>query len=250
MIPLCNKYGIKYIEHENRPLGRKKNAGLNAAMKLEWDYLIELGSDDIILDTIFDAYKPFMKRGEDFFGSNKMLFIDSIMGHTRFYQADEANYGWGWGLGRAMSRKMVESMGGKIKIKALTGLISWGEIIPEGEISWVPKEIGKNLRDRGMAEILDGDGYYLWTDNIDRMLDNDASSRLAGKGFKYKVVETKEPFLADFKSDENIWGYNPEIGEPYDLEKFLSKLSQKEKAMFFANQKKLRNQRIEKGVMA
>ena len=54
MIPLCQKYDIEYCEHENLPLGRKKNYGMNQILKKKFDYLIELGSDDLIFNDVFN----------------------------------------------------------------------------------------------------------------------------------------------------------------------------------------------------
>lgn len=245
MIPLCKKYSIDFIEHENLPLGRKKNALLNAMMKEDFDYAIELGSDDLIFDDVFEAYKPFMDRGDDFFGSNQMIFVDSIMAECRYYTAQEAQYGYGWGLGRCFSRRLLEAMGGRVKVKAIEAFMC-EELVPEGTTSFINRKVAEQLVKQGFAEILDSDRtYYMWDDEINRMMDNNSTQRIESKGFKYKVVETQEPFLADLKSDENIWGYNPEIGEAYDVEKFINKLSKEEKAMFFSNQKKLIAKRVE-----
>src|SRR6478752_4031551 len=48
MIPLCEKYNIDYCFYKNEPLGEKKNFGLTEAYKKEWDYLVEIGSDDLL----------------------------------------------------------------------------------------------------------------------------------------------------------------------------------------------------------
>lgn len=246
MIPLCKKYGINFIMHENEPLGKKKNAGLNAAMKMDFDYLIELGSDDVILDDIFEVYKPLMDRGEDFFGSNRLLFVDTSTATCRDYIAEEAQYGYGWGLGRVMSKKMLEKFGGKTKIKAFTGIFAAGEVIGEGTESFVPKHIAISLAKEGYCEILQSDQtYYLWSDSANRMLDNDSSKRIAEHGFIYKPVETDHSFMADLKTEENIWGYNPEIGKKGDFEKFLKGLTQAERSAYFAAAKRLKAKRIE-----
>jgi hypothetical protein len=245
MRPLCKKYGIDFIEHENLPLGRKKNALLNAIMKQDFDYAIELGSDDLIFDDVFEKYKPFMDAGEDLFGSNQMIFVDAIMGHCRHYTAQEEQYGRGWGLGRCFSRRALEATGGRVKVRALEAFMC-EELVPEGTTSYINRVTAESLAKQGFAEILESDRtYYLWDDEINRMLDNNSNQRLEAKGFKYKAVETGAPFLVDMKSDENLWGYNPEIGEAYELEKLLAKMTKEERAMFFANQKKLRAKRVE-----
>lgn len=247
MIPLCKKYGIDYILTPNDPLGRKKNVGLNEAMKLDFDYLIELGSDDVILNEIFDHYDPLMKRGEDFFGSNRILFVDTSTGNSRDYEALEAQYGRGWGLGRAVSRKLLESFKGNVKVRALEGFFAGSEVVPEGQVSFIQDAVAKSLVNQGIAEILESEHkYYLWSDGANRTLDNDSSNRILEKGFKYKVIETPEPFMADLKTEENIWGYNPEIGKKGDLEKFLKGLTQAERSAYFATVKKLKAKRIEK----
>ena len=249
MIPLCQKYDIEYCEHENLPLGRKKNYGMNQILKKQFDYLIELGSDDLIFNDVFDVYKPYMERGEDFFGSNQMIFVDAVMGVCRHYTAQEAQYGFGWGLGRCFSRKLLEHMSGRVKIRALTGIVSCGECISDGEESFLPRHIAESLVRQGYAEIIETDQqFYMWSDNVNRSLDNNSTNRLLENGFNYKIAQTREPFLADIKSDENIWGYNPEIGAEYDLGMVLDKMSELERKLFFINQKKLRAKRIETAV--
>src|SRR5690348_6599448 len=68
MIPLCEKYGVKWVMSENRPLGRKKNNGLQEARKFEFDYLMEIGSDDLVLNELLDWYAQPIEDGELFFG--------------------------------------------------------------------------------------------------------------------------------------------------------------------------------------
>src|SRR5690242_11011768 len=87
MIPLCKKYSIDFVEHENEPLGKKKNFGLTESLKKDWDYLIELGSDNLILNSIFDYYLPAMKSGEDFFGFTRVIYVDSVSLMCRDYTA-------------------------------------------------------------------------------------------------------------------------------------------------------------------
>lgn len=246
MKPLCKKYGIEFTEAENQPLGRKKNAGLNAAMKFDFDYLIELGSDDLILNSVFDYYLPHMKAGEPLFGSNRMLFVDGTTGECRAYQSQESQYGHGWGLGRAMSRKMLQAIGGRVKVKALTGVFAAGEIIPEGTTSFLPRKSAEGLQAQGFVEIVeDADKFYLWTDEASRVLDNDSNERLLQHGYRYKTIETPETFLVDIKTDENIWPFNPEIGKAEKFDEFLSKLSQGERQTFFAILKKSKAPKIE-----
>lgn len=249
MIPLCKKYGIDFCEHENQPLGLKKNFGLNEVMKKKFDYLIELGSDNLILNEVIDLYRPLMQSDEDFFGSTKLLFIDSVTGQTRSYEAVENQYGFGFGLGRCMSRKLLESVSAKVKMNILQTCFSTitEDIWYEGSIGWASESVAKMMERSGLVKIEDSNlTYKLWTDKAERCLDNDSNGRIMAHGFKYKVVETPEPLMADLKSDDNIWGFNSELGDAADLESFLNKLSKQEKEHFFIIQKKLKAKRIEK----
>ena len=58
------RHGFDYILWQNKPLGEKKNAGLKYAMEnYDFDYFLELGSDDIINNDYLDFVYPRMKAG-------------------------------------------------------------------------------------------------------------------------------------------------------------------------------------------
>lgn len=245
MIPLCKKYGIEYLMYENIPVGRKKNAGLDEVLKKDFDYMIELGSDDVIQDKLIDHYLPFMEIGEDFFGSRNFCFIDGPMGQCMEWQCDpDPNFNPG--LGRCMSKKLLMSMSGKVMVKANVSILSDANVISEGESGFLEPDQAETFSKLGWAEILPNEIKTFMWGNMNRGLDNDSSARIFSKGYKFKWVETPEPLMADIKSDENIWMFNPELGKPYDLEKFLNGLSKEEKAYYFQLQKKLKAKRIEK----
>lgn len=52
----------------NTPLGRKKNKGLHRALALEWDYLMDMGSDDIYTDYLWRYLKPHLLAGDEYIG--------------------------------------------------------------------------------------------------------------------------------------------------------------------------------------
>jgi len=104
MIPLCEEYGIKYVWAENRPVGTKHNTGIKESLKIEWDYLMVLGSDDIISSSLFDHYEPLM--GKDFFGVRDIHFFDYRTGRFGYYRQDHGHVG----AGRMHSRRMIETI--------------------------------------------------------------------------------------------------------------------------------------------
>jgi hypothetical protein len=109
MLPLCEKYGVHAVSHENLPLGRKKNFGLLAAAMLEFDYLMEIGSDTIILNELLDEYKREFFGVRDFFGIGDAAFIDSETQSCRRIGGAST-----YGGGRVISRRALEKINWKV----------------------------------------------------------------------------------------------------------------------------------------
>lgn len=102
MITLCEKYNVHYVFHDNNPLGKKKNFGLQEAKKFNFDYLMEIGSDDLILSELLDTYKSI---NHDFFGIRDIVYLNSETGECR-RKIGSSTYG----AGRMMSRKLLEKV--------------------------------------------------------------------------------------------------------------------------------------------
>lgn len=102
MIPLCEKYGVNWVMHENLPLGKKKNYGLQQALNFEWDYLIEIGSDDLLKNEVLNLYAPHFGH-RPVLALDQFVFLNTEDGACR--RVMKSNYG----IGRAMSRHVIES---------------------------------------------------------------------------------------------------------------------------------------------
>src|SRR5688572_16188481 len=99
MIPLCDKYAIEWCMHDNLPLGKKKNYGLSQAMKKDFDYLIEIGSDDILKDEFLSLYN----WDRDVFALADFVMMNTADGECRRLTRHHAYYG----VGRAISKKAL-----------------------------------------------------------------------------------------------------------------------------------------------
>lgn len=106
MIPLCEKYGVHYTLAPNDPLGEKKNIGLAATRQFQFDYMLEIGSDDLILNELLDSYLKFIDNGEQFFGIQDAAYINSETGECRRLTSSAT-----FGAGRMISRKILEKFG-------------------------------------------------------------------------------------------------------------------------------------------
>lgn len=115
MIPLCEKYDIGYCVYKNEPLGEKKNFGISKALEREWDYLVEIGSDDVLKNEYLELLPKYL--GHDFVGIDHFVFMNSEDGCCRRYQTKTS-----FGLGRMLSRKAVIQTGNLWNDKLMRGL--------------------------------------------------------------------------------------------------------------------------------
>lgn len=101
-IELCEEYGIDWVLAPNKPLGFKWNAGMSRALKKQWDYVMILGSDDIVSDSLMSVYEPYL-------GKYYMVGVDSVYfyckGQIKKFVYD---INMSVGAGRMMHRDLVE----------------------------------------------------------------------------------------------------------------------------------------------
>jgi hypothetical protein len=109
MIPLCERYGINWVMHPNQPLGKKKNFGLQHAAQFDFDYMMEIGSDDLILNELLTDYLKYIGN-RDIFGVVDAAYIDSDGGECRRLISRASTYG----AGRMIKRKVLEKMNWKL----------------------------------------------------------------------------------------------------------------------------------------
>jgi hypothetical protein len=228
MIPLCEEYGVKWTFYKNDPLGEKKNHGLNEAMKLDWDYLIEIGSDDLIKDELIELYSKYFGKYE-MFGTKDSVIIDSESKQCRRLSSDTP-----YGLGRCISRKTIEEYCHGVDVLAKEGILAQGRTTGKGKVGFFKVDQANELEKLGRVEIVGQPRYKLWRDDINRGLDNSSNYFLFTVGVGYKTVETTKPLCIDIKSEVNIWKFSPSLGTSYELDKALEGLSNKEKEMILS----------------
>lgn len=97
------KNGFKYVEASNDCLGTKHNIGIREALKYKFDYLMNLGSDDIITKDLFKSYEQCFKDEVPVFGGTRLTFIDS-----KSKDVCEFDYGIMIGAGRCIRRDALK----------------------------------------------------------------------------------------------------------------------------------------------
>lgn len=98
-----------YVEHENLPLGRKFNAGVQYTRDLSYDYLMIMGSDQIVAPTIWDDYHDHL--GKPYIGVRDVYAMD-VYSWTVWYWGGYTGVREGYpiGPGRLLRRDLVEDM--------------------------------------------------------------------------------------------------------------------------------------------
>lgn len=239
MIPLCNKYNIKWTFYKNDPVGEKKNHGLNEAMKLEWDYLLEIGSDDLVKDELVELYAPYFGK-YDLFGTKDAIIINSKDGMCRRLKSDTT-----YGLGRCMSRKVLEQCAYGYDVLALESILCSGRTTPKGQVGFFKPGQAKELEGLGRVKIIGGPRFKLWRDELNKGLDNSSDYFFMKNGIGHRAIKTTKPLCIDIKGDDNIWKFSPKIGQPFNIEEALDGLSQEEQSMIVALWKKQKRTPVE-----
>ena len=103
-IPICQLHGIDYVLTANTPLGAKWNAGLKQALKSEWDYLLILGSDDLISNCLIDRYMSY--DGWDMIGVKDFYMYDIDTQRVKYFEG--YNKDMSIGAGRLIKRKVIK----------------------------------------------------------------------------------------------------------------------------------------------
>lgn len=103
MKPLCDKYDVKYCMYKNLPLGEKKNYGLREAMVIDFDYMVQIGSDDLLKNEFLEFYpwdKPVM-------GLNDFIIINSETLACRRLSSTISSFG----TGLSVRKDVIEKCG-------------------------------------------------------------------------------------------------------------------------------------------
>lgn len=112
---LCEKHNIKYLGFPNRPLSNKFNAGMEAIQIFSPDYVMVLGSDDLISTPTMQRVYSLCEKGYDVIGFTDVWFYDTIKKQLLYWpgfgyrgdKADALRKGECIGLGRTLSKNLL-----------------------------------------------------------------------------------------------------------------------------------------------
>lgn len=106
-----------YFNHQNLPVSNKWNFALSQCRNLEFDYILMMGSDDIISDSVLLKYKDFMDLNYEYIGLTD-LFVYNTIDNKFYYWAGygvySGRYGESLGLGRCIHKNIINNFNYKL----------------------------------------------------------------------------------------------------------------------------------------
>jgi hypothetical protein len=105
---LAEKYGVKYLEFDNNPVSDKHNALTGMLKDVDFDYAIQLGSDNFVSPNFTKELVKFLKREKPDYTQFDGVYF--------YHQKDKVKtYFKGFtGVGRCFSKHLLESMNYKL----------------------------------------------------------------------------------------------------------------------------------------
>jgi hypothetical protein len=106
---LVEPHGYHYIETPNTPLAEKMNKTIYKARELGSDYVLCVGSDDIVTPELLGKYLEYIENGYDFIGVLDWYFYDTAT-HRALYWGGYADSRAGatCGAGRVLSKWLLD----------------------------------------------------------------------------------------------------------------------------------------------
>lgn len=106
---MVEKHGFIYIEVDNEPLASKMNSTIVVAGQLNADYVLCVGSDDVITQNLLDIYADCISRGIDYVGVLDWYFYDTVSGNMAYWGGyrDARRIGHTCGAGRLISSNLL-----------------------------------------------------------------------------------------------------------------------------------------------
>jgi hypothetical protein len=107
---MVEKHGFIYVEMPNDPLSVKANKPVLIAKEYNVDYVLAVGSDDVISPELMRIYEKHMSRLIDYIAVLDFYFYDTNSGRSSYWGGYKESYreGHACGAGRLMSKKLLE----------------------------------------------------------------------------------------------------------------------------------------------
>ena len=231
-LTVCQRYGVDVIHTCVGPLGKKMNLGFTELLQnYTFDYILRMGDDDIVSDTLLHVYHPYIQAGLHYFGLNQLYFLDSATHKAVQFQYPYQQAQKLVGCGTMISRHALERTGYRCLILSTSQQSFLGVNLTPGQTYLLPSYQASYLVDMNFATLLSGPFFQMYPDHQMKSMDYILEMAFLFNGYDAKVVHTDTPLITDVKSNTNIWKFNQWnwCSMPVDPEQAMSFWSEEEK---------------------
>lgn len=170
---LARKHGFPYIEFQNRPLGAKYNARMLFASAFDPDYVLMLGSDDIISTDLLKAYEKEMEKGTDFMGILDLYIYNVATKQTTYCQGyTNERVGETVGVGRCLSRNLLQQLNWQPWIDSRNSSLDGAMMTKLGSLNYSKKTFRLKELDAFAMDIKSGNNISPFRIDKDHVLTN------------------------------------------------------------------------------
>lgn len=211
------------VKVPNEPLTEKHNAGLRAAInEKDWDYLLQLGSDDLVSEDYVSLLSNLEMRSDCVYGVNNMYFYNL---HTLKMQEFTYAKDIVLGAGRVIPRALLERCKGK---KVRFRRPYYGHL-PNDEEYYVGERLSQIL-DRNIGVLVSGakSKLILWSNRANRGLDRESAKTLEAAGMVKQISLDEhftQPQIIDCKTRESLTPWSRITGREMHIDEINEALS-------------------------
>lgn len=221
---ILEEHSINYCMFENTWLGAKKNFGLSRAIQLiDFDYMLEIGSDDLIANKLLDLYEPYLQEGAKLLSLNSCYFIETATGRVAFWESELII-----GAGRMIHISVLKEMF-KYEFR-FTQSVGGPDIDYRAkQVVMLNEKSARNYEFCNYGIATGNTGFNLWDSEIQSGLDTNSHQIIISETSEKDIqVKTNEPLVIDLKSGHNIHGFENFKHSEMSLFELLKNFSKKE----------------------
>lgn len=219
-IVLAKDYGFECCLTDNFPVGQKMNTGLEHCLKLEWDYIIQLGSDDVLNPEIMQLFDEHLAAGVDIIGVDSAVYIDMEQQRAKTFSYEDGKRVLG--AGRLISRKAIEQSAVCQSILPKMQMRNGTTVMYRNTPTLVPLHMAISLINSGHATIESEQlKVNLWKPDANRALDHYSQKTLSAQGFEPMCIQAQN-MVFDIKSETNVWAFDDLPGTPVPYDQAIS----------------------------
>jgi hypothetical protein len=186
---LAMEFDFSVMEAPNDSVSDKLNAGLEMALCHESEYITLLGSDNVLLDSIWKVVMQEIHNDTYFFGFSEIKFIKYDSGEHMY-----AQYPCTTGVARFHKTAILREIAFIYKVEILTSYMSADGSHHAGQIVTVNKV-------NGLMHILES-RIGIWTPGMMTGMDNDSERFINQHG--HQIASLPGCHIIDYKSDINL----------------------------------------------